>query len=454
MILVLLYSFDESEDSILGYRFCQKLLREGHDLVVTTTTPANRGLQEEREAAKRMKEKWGKSVTLIQPDYEEFEEPDPGWIDRYYKTYFWQLTKLTHIDAIVGLLPGTTKTAIDLKKILKSKKLTLLTTSKIDADLSDLRADICSLSDHEIWSVGSDFYTHFDDIFQGCGKNPDKHKEIFLKPDGEIGYKKRRAWKVVSVWNRGYGFLYKGKRLQSAGSKAENFETVGQALESINQKYKSNIPAQRRRCNILWHVYGLSDENCQNFTEEGIRLVQQKRPALVADIEFYDSLAFIVPDEKEATFNFTALDAIWRGVPTLVPKGSSVGRFLLRFPSQAIDHCLVDLVGDRKTDKTTWVQKIKREILQGVENSAEWAKELSQYLRNTVVNWHSNFNVPKSSFKYTLKTKIKNLKRRRKQSGSLDIRLLNTEVFNPTFDERIAEVLNKSNIYRADKNYY
>ena len=125
MILVLLYRFSESEDSILGYHFCQKLLQEGHELVVTTTTPKNQGLQEEIEAAKKMKEKWDKSVTLIQPDYEEFEHPDSGWIDKHYKTYFGHLSKLKNIDAIVGLLPGTTKTAIDLQKVLKSKKVTL-----------------------------------------------------------------------------------------------------------------------------------------------------------------------------------------------------------------------------------------------------------------------------------------------------------------------------------------
>ena len=282
--------------------------------------------------------------------------------------------------------------------------------------------------------------------FKNVAKVLKKHRQIFLKPDGEIGFKMKKVRQVVSVWNRGFPFLFKGKRLLSTGSNPNNFETVGQALKMINQKHKSLTSGQRIKFNIPWHVYGLSDEDFQNFVVKGIRLVQDERPTSIEDIAFHNSLAFIVPDENEATFNFTALEAIWRGVPTLVPKGSSVGKFLLRFPCSAIEHCLVDLVGDSKTDKIAWVQKIEREILQVDEDTAEWARELSQYLRNTTGNWHSNFDVPKSSFKYTLTTKIKNLKRRRKLTGSLDIRSPKTEVFNPTFDEPIPEVLNKSNI--------
>ena len=449
MILVLLYSFSESEDSILGYRFCQKLLQEGHDLVVTTTTPKNQGLQEEIEAAKKMKGKGGKSVTLIQPDYEEFEHPNPEWIDKHYKTYFWHLSKLKNIDAIVGLLPGTTKTATDLQKVLKSKKVSLLTTSKIDKDQSDLRAEICSLSQYEILSVGPDLKTHFDVILDECVKSPKKHKQIFLKPDGEIEYKKKRVRKVVSVWNQGYAFLFKGKRLLSAGSKPDNFETVGQALKMINQKYKTLTPGQRIKSNIPWHVYGLPDEAFKDFTEKGIRLVPQERPALIEEIEFHNSLVFIVPDETEATFNFTALEAIWRGVPTLIPKGSSIGKFLLRFPCLTMEHCLVDLVGDSKTDKIAWAQKIENEILQGDVNPAEWAKQLSTYLRNIAVYWQPNFNVPKSSIKDTLTKSIKKLKGTRKRSGSSDIRSPTTEVASLKLDtdkhESNPEVLNNSN---------
>ena len=428
MILVLFYRFSEFEDSILGYRFCQKLVREGHDLVVTTTTSVNQGLQEEIEASKRMKEKWGKSVTLIQPEYEEFEEPEHGWIDRHYKTYFGHLKELTHIDAIVGLLPGTTKTAIDLKKVLKIRKLALLATSKIDEDLSDLRADIWSLSDYELLSVGPDIYEHFDILLQNRGKKLDEHKQIFLKPDEEICYKKK-VWKFVSVWNRGYSFLYKGKRLQSAGSKAKNFETVGQALKLVNHKYKTLTSGQIIKSSMLWHVYGLSDAEFQNLKGQKIRLVQQERPAWVEEIEFHDSLVFIVPDEKEVTFNFTALAAIWQGVPTLIPKGSSVGKLLLRFPCSLIDHCLVDLKGDSEKDESTWVQKIEREILHSYMNPTEWARQLSQYLRHMTALWHSDFDLSKQSFQGTLK-------RTWIPSESADGRnpTLMTEELNPTSD--------------------
>ena len=39
MILVLLYRFNESPDSIAGYKLCETLVKEGHDLLVTSTTP-------------------------------------------------------------------------------------------------------------------------------------------------------------------------------------------------------------------------------------------------------------------------------------------------------------------------------------------------------------------------------------------------------------------------------
>ena len=52
MILVLLHKFSETQDSIIGYRLCEKLVEEGFDLLVTSTSK-NQEKQAELEAASR-----------------------------------------------------------------------------------------------------------------------------------------------------------------------------------------------------------------------------------------------------------------------------------------------------------------------------------------------------------------------------------------------------------------
>ena len=69
MILVLLYRFNESEDSILGYRLCNKLVREGHDLLVTTTSKKEE-IKREEESARDLSEKYKGSITLLKPKCE------------------------------------------------------------------------------------------------------------------------------------------------------------------------------------------------------------------------------------------------------------------------------------------------------------------------------------------------------------------------------------------------
>ena len=399
MILVLLYSFNEADESIMGYRFCQKLLQEGHDLMVTTTTPKKHGLYKELKVAKQMRKKWGRKLKVVQPRYEEFEKPEPGWIDKYYKTYFWCLTKQTNVNAIVGLLPGTTKAAIALNKILKCKRLVLLATSKIDTDLPALRKEISTLSGYEIWSVGPDLFADFNKMFQDHGHICTKHKQFLLKPNEDVTYRNKKLRKVVSVWNQGHMFSYKGQWFQLGRSKPESFEIVGQALSEINHKYQTHTSSQRIKSNIFWHIYGITEEDGQSYLDKKIKVVPLSRPASLEEIEFYNSLAFIVPDEKEATFNFTALEAIWRGVPTLVPRESSIGKMLLQFPCPLSDHCLVNLTGNSKRDKIIWEEKIDREILRSGTNAEEWALQLSTFLRNSATMWHSVFSEQESSYK-------------------------------------------------------
>ena len=92
MILVLLYRFNESEDSILGYRLCKKLVQEGHKLLVTTTANKEE-VKLEEETARELSEKYKGSITLLEPNYEEMEEPSPKWIAQLHKNIFWILVK-------------------------------------------------------------------------------------------------------------------------------------------------------------------------------------------------------------------------------------------------------------------------------------------------------------------------------------------------------------------------
>ena len=88
MILVLLYRFSESEDSILGYRLCKKLVQEGHHLLVTITAK-HEEIRGEEESARTMSQKYMGKITLLKPECEEDEEPSPKWIAKLHKTYFW-----------------------------------------------------------------------------------------------------------------------------------------------------------------------------------------------------------------------------------------------------------------------------------------------------------------------------------------------------------------------------
>ena len=55
MILVLLYRFSESLDSIIGYNFCKFLVQKGYDLLVTSTATGT-DLENEKKVAKRLSE--------------------------------------------------------------------------------------------------------------------------------------------------------------------------------------------------------------------------------------------------------------------------------------------------------------------------------------------------------------------------------------------------------------
>ena len=114
MILVLLYRFNECPESLPGYILCQKLIRWGHDLLVTSTARTDE-MKEEKQAARLMTEKWRGSVAIVEPDFEELEEPTPEWIAKSHRQYFGYLSTVRDVHTIIGTLPGTAKTAVDLR---------------------------------------------------------------------------------------------------------------------------------------------------------------------------------------------------------------------------------------------------------------------------------------------------------------------------------------------------
>ena len=138
-------------DSLIGYRLCQKLVEEGYDLLVTTTAKGEH-LDNEIKAAKQMTQTLKGTVTLAEPEHEEFEEPSTEWIVKFHKHYFAYLSGLENVDTIIGTLPGTTKTAVDLKRALQCK-LILLAATKIGGEQEDLKAEINSLIPEadEVW---------------------------------------------------------------------------------------------------------------------------------------------------------------------------------------------------------------------------------------------------------------------------------------------------------------
>ena len=97
MILVLLYKFSESGESLLGYQLCLKLVKEGHHLYVTTTSTKGGWLKKEIEDAKRITETSKGSITLLEPKCRESEESSPEWITNMHKHYFGYLSELQNI---------------------------------------------------------------------------------------------------------------------------------------------------------------------------------------------------------------------------------------------------------------------------------------------------------------------------------------------------------------------
>ena len=393
---------------------CQRLIQEGQDLYVTTTTPKNQGLQDEIDTAKRLTDRRSGSVTLLRPQYEEFEEPAPEWVSKLHKTYFGCLSELENIHTIIGTLPGTAKAAVEMASYLECK-LVLLATTKIGTDQDELKTEIQKLSEQadEIWSVGLDLFEYFQDIFKdGDGALCAKHKKILLQPDRQKMHQMSISnttntgiRKVVSFWNQGHPRMYKGKPKTSKGSNLQNYWAFGGALAEINDEY-----VKRNESKIQWIVHGLKGqdqviESLKSQTKGNtLGLVPQKKPNSLDDVKLQNCLAFLVPDITEETLKFVALSAMWQGVPTIVPSESSVEKFLLSLSDlgitcPAISRAVITLTGEIKVDKEKWITKLYKEVLNHDANPRQWAKELAEMLHQNKQLWHVDLTVFNATYK-------------------------------------------------------
>ena len=136
MILVLLYKFSESQDSIIGYRLCEKLVEEGYDLLVTSTS-RDEEKQAETESARYMSETLAGSVRIIEVEPEDLDAPTPE-IFNFQRTLFPQPATPDAIETVVGILPETAETAVELKKML-NVPLVLLAARKVSTTRQNLK---------------------------------------------------------------------------------------------------------------------------------------------------------------------------------------------------------------------------------------------------------------------------------------------------------------------------
>ena len=259
MILMLLYRFSESPDSIMGYKLCEKFLKRGHVVRVTSTTPEGPLLDAERENAMRLSKKTPGTVKVLESNRTN-KVSNSSWIADEYKIYFGQLSKLENVKTVVGTLPGTAQTAVELKKELNCS-LTLLHTAKLTTEKADLKRKIRFVTKHAdaILSFGDDMYSHYKMVYREFkGFESAKHHKLTLHPCNALSY----GWKsdfttkrktLISVWDTGYPFYHKGKKYYSSGSLEESFAVFAFTLGNINAKLR-----EKNENDIKWTVYGFA----------------------------------------------------------------------------------------------------------------------------------------------------------------------------------------------------
>ena len=408
LILVLLHRLGDTYESCLGYQLCQKLLKEGYHLLVSTTSSGKR-LELESQKAKWLTDNSPGSITLLESHYGEQEEPSVQWIEHPKNNYFLHLSKLQHVKLIVGTMPGTSQTAVDLKEMLGCK-LVLLATAKIEPIQRQIIYKLSEKAD-EIWSVGNETYIHFQSIFEEQRSSScEKHKEILLQPlvFGSQNLKvssQTSKQNVLSVWTKSVPFADEGKTVYLKGSDINSFSVVGEVLGKIGKGSKPDGTEM-----MSWHIHGLTADSSQ-FLQGHKKLKIQMHDDITSidKVAWEDYIAFIAPDIVDNSFNFYALCAIWLGRPTLVSSQSSIGKFLLRLPCPAKAKAVVDLTGNPSQDVETWMNKINRDIFDENANPKMWARELKEYLRSNSELWKIDLSGLRMSPRQRLSTSVHTL---------------------------------------------
>ena len=391
MILVLLYKFSGSQDSIIGYRLCEKLVEEGFDLLVTSTS-RNEEKQAEIAAARRMTETLTGSVRIIETEPDVLDAPTQERIFNLHRTAIPDV-----IEAVIGTLPGTVQTAVELKKMLKmlNVPLILLAATKVATTRESLTAELLrwvSFAD-EIWSVGSDIYLHYEEIFRRqMKKKTVAHREILLRPlvsrdnqdfpiEGECG-------SPLSVWNHDNSYNIKDIKKSAKGSTIESFLSVATAIEKGSMSLEWNIHGLLGKKK---HVRQLQDpRNPHKFPINALESASSPH-----NISWSQCLAYIAPDVQDKSFNYFTLVALCVGVPTLVSEKSSVGQFLQGLKTPLSRKPIVKLTGDFKHDKEAWFAKLQNEFFTKDAKPTQWAMNLREYLQTRNDLWKLDLSVLK-----------------------------------------------------------
>ena len=406
MILVLLHKFSESQDSIIGYKLCEKLAEEGFDLLVTSTTK-NVEQQAEVKAANCMTETLTGSVRITEVEPEVLETPTPERIYNLQRSHFSRPTDANAIEAIIGALPGTAQCAIELKNMMYCRVI-LLAQMKISTTKENFKAEVRRLAScaDEIWSMGSNVYGHYEEIFREDKKGKRKkmknitHKEMMVPPEIsntlEIFSKKFRKDRhvLVSVWDSKFHYHISDMKKITKGSSKQAFYAVKSAITRIQKGHKGS------EAKILWNIHGLE---AKEYTRRDESIPSQVNINILANIPSPDNISwdhctvYIAPDVHDKSFNFLALVALWFGVPTLVSEDSSIGKFLSSLMTPLKEKPIVRLTGDFKSDRKAWYKKLKEELFSKEANPTQWAKELSEFLKTSQELWQLDLSVLKHS---------------------------------------------------------
>ena len=388
MILVLLYRFCESLDSIIGYKLCEQLVHEGHDVLVTTTSKADQR-EAEKEAAQGMTELYKGSINILEPECEELEEPSPEWIAKLRRTYFPQLELQEGIQTVIGILPGTSQTAVELKEILNYHVI-LLATTKVTLE-EEVKKEVLKLLSYadQVWSMGSDIYSYYDAIFSEQPKGFARevpHKNILLKPEIESSpetvhsnsQSPVESDRLITIWNEEYPYYFKGKEKCAMGSKKKNFSVLCSALQKISKERSMNLHLDIKG---LKGKDSIVEDVLKAINEDLLKINVLSNVNFLQELSWKQCMAFIVPDFEDESFNFLALTAMWLGIPTFVSTETIIGKFIQSLDTSLKFKPLVNLTGDNETDTKVWMSKIE-ELFSKDNNPRSWAKGLAEFLRS------------------------------------------------------------------------